>query len=561
MTYAAGNYLGLHRVRAPAEDRVGGAQPGLLLRGARRHLRAAARSRLTAAFRRLPADAAVVPGLLLLIARDLALHDPPRVLAWRLLHDPRLAQLPAWLAALPAAARARPGPRPRGAPPGRGSRWASPSSISSSPPWAPARSRAARGRSRRRASLSWWSRASLSSPWASPPDRPYGQDGGVVQLPLALDRILAGESPYGADYSRTMLGRQARASSFWEALGREPHPPPPRLPARHPPPDGAVLPRGARPRRPLRPALRRPCSSTRSRSSLAARAARRRAAAPHRGGRRRPQPARLLAPDLRRERPAVRGPAAGRRAPGPRGPRHRRGRAARPRLRHQAARLALRAVPALLTLRARDRFADLGAPGDLGAHWPRPLVAAARSSLAVVLPVAALDFRAFWGDIVVYNVGLPGADNYPLGGTPGFGFANFLIYFGRVASLRDYVPVRRLLRRPRSRWACCSLRRQLREGRPWPRSAPAARRSSLSLYFSRVVHPNYLIPAAVLLPLASPGAAPNGGRGPRAVAASPPRRRDRGERGVSRRGSRPRRPACPRVSAASRRRSAPRAGP
>ena len=48
----------------------------------------------------------------------------------------------------------------------------------------------------------------------------------------------------------------------------------------------------------------------------------------------------------------------------------------------------------------------------------------------VVLPVAALDPRAFWDDIVVYNVGLPGGDNYPLGGTPGFGFANFLIYFG-----------------------------------------------------------------------------------------------------------------------------------
>ena len=40
-----------------------------------------------------------------------------------------------------------------------------------------------------------------------------GQDGGVVQLPLAIDKILAGESPYGADYSGSMLGRQARVSS------------------------------------------------------------------------------------------------------------------------------------------------------------------------------------------------------------------------------------------------------------------------------------------------------------------------------------------------------------
>jgi hypothetical protein len=60
---------------------------------------------------------------------------------------------------------------------------------------------------------------------------------------------------------------------------------------------------------------------------------------------------------------------------------------------------------------------------------------------AVVLPVAALDPRAFWADIVVYNLGLPGGQNYPLGGTPGFGFANFLIYAGRVSSLRQDVPL------------------------------------------------------------------------------------------------------------------------
>src|SRR4249920_941755 len=42
-------------------------------------------------------DAAVVPGLLLLLARELVDHDPPRVLAWRLLHEPRFAHPPAWL--------------------------------------------------------------------------------------------------------------------------------------------------------------------------------------------------------------------------------------------------------------------------------------------------------------------------------------------------------------------------------------------------------------------------------------------------------------------------------
>src|SRR5439155_17399421 len=119
---------------------------------------------------------------------------------------------------------------------------------------------------------------------------------------------------------------------------------------------------------------------------------------------------------------------------------------------------------------------------------------------AVVLPVVALDPRAFWEDVVGYNVGLPGRDNYPLGGTPGFGVANFLIYFGRVASLRDHVnfgafylllvPVGLLL-----------LRHQLRQ-----RSAGAALVCGsaallASVYLSRVAHPNYLILAAVLLPI------------------------------------------------------------
>ena len=45
-------------------------------------------------------DAAVVPGLLLLIARDLAWHDAPRVLGWRLLHDATFRGLPLGLSAL-----------------------------------------------------------------------------------------------------------------------------------------------------------------------------------------------------------------------------------------------------------------------------------------------------------------------------------------------------------------------------------------------------------------------------------------------------------------------------
>jgi hypothetical protein len=130
-----------------------------------------------------------------------------------------------------------------------------------------------------------------------------------------------------------------------------------------------------------------------------------------------------------------------------------------------------------------------------------PAAAAAAVLVAIVTPVAALDLRAFWGDIVVYNVGLPGGDNYPFGGTPGFGFANYLLYFGRVADLREYFPfsIFYALLVP---LGVLLLRAQLRDGHPEWALATGSTALVASLYFSRVVHPNYLIPVAVVLPLA-----------------------------------------------------------
>ena len=118
----------------------------------------------------------------------------------------------------------------------------------------------------------------------------------------------------------------------------------------------------------------------------------------------------------------------------------------------------------------------------------------------VVGPVVALDPAAFYADIVKYNVGLPGGDNYPLGGTPGFGFANFLIGYGAVSSLRDYFPFGRfyLLFVP---LGFLLLARQLRLGRPEAALVMGSAALFASIYFSRVVHPNYLIPVAVLLPV------------------------------------------------------------
>src|SRR5262249_36492321 len=131
-----------------------------------------------------------------------------------------------------------------------------------------------------------------------------------------------------------------------------------------------------------------------------------------------------------------------------------------------------------------------------------PALAAAAVFAAVVLPVAALDFRAFYGDIVAYNVGLPGADNYPLGGTPGFGVANFLIYFGRVASLKDHFPFGMfyVLLVP---LGLLLLRVQPADGRPGASLFTGSVALVASVYFSRVAHPNYLVAAATLLPLAA----------------------------------------------------------
>src|SRR6185436_14934666 len=155
--------------------------------------------------------------LLLLIARDLLLHDPPRVLAWRLLHDPRLAALPAWLAPLV--------PRPNGdldRDPvalllGAAATGLALVYLALAAGGAGARVRAAVIAAASLALIVVPTVAFVAMGIAT--DRPYGQDGGVVQIPLALDRILAGESPYAADYSGTILGRIARASAFWEPLG------------------------------------------------------------------------------------------------------------------------------------------------------------------------------------------------------------------------------------------------------------------------------------------------------------------------------------------------------
>jgi hypothetical protein len=131
----------------------------------------------------------------------------------------------------------------------------------------------------------------------------------------------------------------------------------------------------------------------------------------------------------------------------------------------------------------------------------RPVLVVAAVFAAVVAPLALLDPAAFWGDVVAYNAGLRAGDSYPLGGTPGLGFANLLIYVGAVTSLRDHVPfgIFYVLLIP---VGLLLLRRQIAWGSASAALATGSAALLASLYFSRVAHPNYVILAAVLLPLA-----------------------------------------------------------
>jgi len=436
-----------------------------------------------------------VPALLLLVARDLLVHDPPRVLAWRLLHQEE-GRVPATLAVflprLPPAWDLDPIALLLGA-------------VAVGLALAYAAAALAGARPALRAALLGVAATVLVvlptlafAALGIASGRPYGQDGGVVQLPLALDKILAGHSPYGADYSDSILGKEARVSDFWAPYGGNP------ILHHH-----AYLPGTHLLMMPLH---------------LLARAW---------GGAYDPRLVTLLAYGLATllaarlsDDPAGRLLAAA-------------AVAVNPLIYWQQIFGANDLIVAALLLlavrlgagRARLASAVLGfACATKQLAWPfapfllvhlagirdprelrqpeararlsRVVLVCAAVAVAVVAPVAALDPRAFWGDIVVYNLGLSGGDTYPLGGTPGFGFANLLIYAGRVSTLRADVPLglSLLILVP---LGLLLLRRQMREGTAAAALTAGGAMLLASLYFSRVVHANYLILAAALLPAAA----------------------------------------------------------
>jgi hypothetical protein len=440
----------------------------------------------------VPLDGFVVPALLLLAARELHLHDPLRVLGWRLLHEE--IRWPSWIAPfLPAPSAAV--DRDPVALALTSLAMLVAIAYAASAPFLRLRWRAALLGLGAVVLVALPTIGLVTMGFAS--GRPYGQDGGVVQLPLAMDRLLSGDSPYGADYSDSMLGRQARVSAFWREYGGNPI-------LRH----HAYLPGTHLLMMPAYVACRALFGAFDTRFVTTAALVLTAALAFLfvRGGARGLTAAGLVlvnplvwwhqvfgANDV-----MVAGLLLGAALFADRGRRAWAG--ALLGLACATKQLAWPYAPFLaVQLMGATSFRDL-ARRETWTRAARPLLAAAAVFLSVVLPVAALDPRAFWGDIVAYNIGLAGGDAYPLGGTPGFGLANLVIYFGAVGSLKDHVSFAPfyLLLVP---LGLLMLRRQMREGGAATALVLGSVALVASLYVSRVVHPNYLVLAAILLPV------------------------------------------------------------
>jgi hypothetical protein len=442
----------------------------------------------------LSLDAAVVPALLLLIGRDLLMHDPPRVLAWRVLHDPQLAAAARCLESLPAWLSGGPDRDPLAGLLGRLALGLALAYLLAALAGARPRVRAALVAGGALCLVVLPTLGFVALGWVT--GRPVGQDGGVVQLPLAMDRILSGDSPYGADYSDSMLGKQARVSAFWTVHGGNPilhhHA---YLPGTHLVMMPAyLLLRGAGLFDARLVTLLAYAVATLVAARLVTGSDARLAAAalvalnplvywPQQFGANDLVAGAFLLLSLRLAvtgRPGWAGTMMG--------------------LACATKQLAWPFAPFLLAhlSGARTLREMFGAPAR--ARMVRPAAAALGVFAAVVVPVAALDLRAFWSDVVVYNAGLSAGDNYPLGGTPGIGFANVIVYLGRVGGLReqfDFAPFHLLL----VPLGLLLLRSQLREGHAARVLTAGSAALLLFVYFARVAHPNYLILAAVALPL------------------------------------------------------------
>ena len=287
----------------------------------------------------------------------------------------------------------------------------------------------------------------------------------------------AGSSAGGRDaVRRGLLGQHARQAvarvGVLACLRGQPDRPPSCLPAGHTPPDAAVLPARARRLGSVRSAHGDAAGPLRCGAPGGRPGAERGAPAERRRGRP-SEPARLLAAGLRSQRHPVRGAAARRGLAAGAGPADAAG--ALLGLACATKQLAWPFAPFLLLHASGARSLGESLRGDAWARMRRPLAAAALVFLAVVVPVAALDPRAFYADIVAYNMGL-GGDAYPFGGTPGFGFANLVLYAGGVRSLRDGFPFAAVPAPARPAGARSSRARSCGAAASVRRSPPAASR-------------------------------------------------------------------------------------
>ncbi len=436
-----------------------------------------------------------MPSLLLVIAGDALIQGPSRALAWRLLHDPELLAAPGWVRPwLPAGA---PFDRdPLALLLGGGATLLATLYLAAALSRAGVRLRAVL--LALAVALVVLLPAALHVSVGVVTGRPFGQDGGVVQLPLALERLTSGKSPHGGDYGDSMLGKQSRASSFWREYGGNPivrhHA---YLPGTH----LAMLPAYAVSRAAGVPFDAR--AVTLVAMILAALLAQGLFESPER---------RLAAAALVALNPLVYWHQAfgandllfvalllasaqrlsrGRRVAG----------GVLLGLACATKQLAWPYAPFLLI-----QASGAGSLGDLAGRDAllrlRATPAGALAAfLAVVLPVVALDPRAFFSDIVAYNVGF-GGDLYPFGGTPGIGFANLVIVAGGVRSLRDPFPLAASLALL-APLVLLLARAQLRRNDVGSALAAGSVALLATIYFSRVPHPNYLIAVAILLPLAA----------------------------------------------------------
>ncbi len=146
-----------------------------------------------------------------------------------------------------------------------------------------------------------------------------------------------------------------------------------------------------------------------------------------------------------------------------------------------------------------------GAPSMAGAlgRGARRLWPAALAAGLFIIPFVLWNPASFFDDTVAFNTGSSPVVSYPLGGTPGYGGANWVNIFGLVESRYNYFPFwifQVLIVAPA---LFLLLRRQRNENTAARAAAAFSLFLMIFLYCSRIFHLNYLGAVFFLLAAAS----------------------------------------------------------